>query len=105
MFCAISEFSGIKEDMIISNILSLAKSLNLNCYYKSNDNFFGDYYIVLKKKLKKMTIICDRDEYSVCCRFAGIFSKKLFSKQYEKEGSNVIMNDIEPYIVSYFKKV
>ena len=52
-----------------------------------------------------MTIICDRGEYSVCCRFAGIFSKKLFSKQYEKEGSNVIMNDIEPYIVSYFKKV
>ena len=49
MFCAISEFSGIKEDMIISNILSLAQSLNLNCYYKSNDNSFGDYYIVLKK--------------------------------------------------------
>ena len=89
--------------MCLEDIILLAKSLNLNFDYQSNDYFFGDFYIVLTRKLKKMTIICDRDEFSVYCRFSGFFTKKMFSKQYDRESKHLIMNDIEPYIISYFK--
>ena len=95
--------SSMEIVMCLEEIVLLAKSLSLNCHCQSNESFFGNYFVVLKRKMKKMTIICDRDEYSIYCRFAGIFTKKMFGKQYKKDNNHEIMRDIKPYIISYFK--